>query len=189
MEDTKIGERLSHEGNRNKITGFIDDLIELWKKAGRSGEIIRNSPFNEEMNFPRITYKVLKRVRNQDFKDLKPRFRTLIEHPYEPDSYMELWGQVFDVYVEFGIYASTHTEADDITEEFEDFIQLYKGTLRDRGVQEINFYAQEEDSLLKVGKLQIASRTLQYVVRLERLTPRVMNGIQQVEITNTVRNI
>lgn len=182
-------ERLQHENNRSRITGFIDDLRELWKKAGRSGDIIRDTPFNEEMEFPRITYRVLRRLRNSDFKDIKPRYRTTIEHPYEPGNFMELWGQVFDVYVEFSIFAVTQTEADELMDEFEDFIQLYKGKFRERGVQEIIFYAQDEDDVQQSGRLQLAVRRLQFTVRLEKLTPRILNDIQQVNVSATVQNI
>lgn len=187
MEESK--ERLRHEGNHRTITGFVDDLIQLWRKAGRPGEIVRDMPLNEEIKLPRITYRILRRLRNSDFKDIKPRFRQMVPHPYEPGNFMELWGQVFDVYIEFAFFAATQTEADELMEEFEDFIQLYKGTLKDRGVQEIMFYAQDEDEVIQVGRLEMAVRRLQYTVRLEKLTPRVLNDIQQVGIAASVRNI
>lgn len=190
MEQNIINEeRLKHTGNKSRITGFVDDLRELWQKAGRPGDIIRDTPFNEEAEFPRITYKVLRRLRNSDFKDIKPRYRTTIEHPYEPGNFIELWGQIFDVYVEFQIFAKTQTEADEVMEEFEEFINLYKGTLKDRGVQDITFYAQGEDKASEIGRMQLAIRTLQYTVRLEKLTPKVLNDIQQIGLGVSVRNI
>ena len=182
---SEIEERLRHDGNRSKVIGFVDDLKELWAKAGKKGEIVRNAPLSKELAFPRITYRVLKRVKNTDFKDIKPRHRTTIDHPYEPDAKVDLFGQIFSVYVEFAVYSTNQTEADMLLDELEDFIELYKGNFMTRGVQQVTFIEQGEDKMLETGRLQIAVRELVYEFRLEKIVPKSIGDIKQIDLVGT----
>lgn len=185
----ELEKRLTHDGYRSKITGFIDDLSELWAKAGHESRITRNAPLGEDLELPSITFRVTGREIDKSFLDVKPRHRDTVEHPYEPGHYVELYGQMFSVYVDFDFFAGSNTEADELMDTFEEFVQMYKGTLLSRGVQDFRFISQEEDSLLNERRMQIAMRRLSYVVRLEVLTPKVLNDIQQVGISTSVRNI
>ena len=179
--------RMRHSKN-NTLLGFVDDLRELWSKAGMPGNIVRNYPFDENAELPLITYRTIRRLRNEHFKDIKPRYRTTIEHPHEPGNFIEIYGQIFDVYVEFQIFSTSQEEADELMAEFEEFLEMYKGHFKDRGVQEILFYAQDEDESIPLGRMQMAVRKLQYTVRLERLTPKVSNEIQHIEMKVSTLN-
>jgi hypothetical protein len=161
---------------------FVDELRRLWEAAGKKGNIVRSKPKDDEAQYPLITYRLLKRLINQDFKDYKPRYRDVIEHPYAPGQFVELYGQIFDVWVEFKIYSLTQEEADELVIEFEDFLQLYAGFFKRSGVQDIRFYAQEEDEVNTDSRVPVAVRTLQYQFRFEKVTPRFLNQIHDLAV-------
>lgn len=161
---------------------FVDVLRKLWKSAGKKGDIVRQFPVDEDAKYPLITYRLLRRVINPNFKDYKPRFRDIIRHPYAPDQFVELYGQIFDVWVEFKIYSLSQEEADELVVEFEDFLYMYTGFFKKNGVQNIQFYAQEEDELITKERYPVAVRTLQYQIRLERVVPRFLNQIHDLSI-------
>lgn len=162
--------------------GFVDELRKLWKEAGRGADIVRYMTFDNEAVYPVITYRTLRRLVNQAFKDHKPRYRTTIRHPYIPDTYVELRGQIFDVYVEFNVYSLSQEEADEIAEDLDDFIQTYKGFFKKNGVQEITFFAQDEDKVITDYRFPIACRTIQYTMRFEKVTPIFLDQIDQIAI-------
>lgn len=161
---------------------FIDDLRRLWEAAGKQGKFVRQSPLKDEVEFPTITYRIIRRVVNSSFKDLKPRYRGTIRHPQVEGEYIELYGQIFDVWVEFCVYAKGAEEADELAIELEEFLQTYAGFFKYNGVQEILFYAQGEDEVLEEGRISIAKRKLQYTVRFEKIIVRFLNEIQQIAV-------
>lgn len=161
---------------------FIDDLRRLWEAAGKTGKIIRNTPLKEDVELPTITYRIIRREINSSFKDLKPRYRTTIKHPYIEGEYIELYGQIFDIWVEFCIYSKSAEEADELTIELEEFLQTYAGFFKASGVQEILFHAQGEDEVLEEARIGIAKRKLLYTVRFEKIIVRFLNEIQQIAL-------
>jgi len=161
---------------------FIDDLRRLWEAAGKTGKFIRQSPVKEGAEYPAITYRILRRVVNESFKDLKPRHRGTIKHPYIEGEYIELYGQIFDVWVEFCIFSRGAEEADEMVIELEEFLQTYAGFFKHNGVQEILFHAQGEDEVLEDGKVTIAKRKLMYTMRFEKIIVRFLNEIQQIAV-------
>lgn len=170
--------------------GFIDILRKLWEAAGKPGTIKREAPIKDEAEYPMVTFKTKSRQVNPEFKDYKPRLRTTIRHPHEPNEFIELYGQVFDVLVEFGVFSKSAEEADEMIMELEDFMHLYAGFFKQQGVQEIRFYEQGEDEILSENRYSIAKRTVQYIIRFEKITPRFLNQIQNLAIqANIVHDI
>jgi hypothetical protein len=167
--------------------GFIDDLSRLWKMAGKRGRIVREAPFHDDAEFPVITFHTIRRLINPQFKDIKPRYRTTIRHPYIPGEYVELRGQIFDVWVQFNVYSASAEEADELVEELDDFIQMYKGFFKKNGVQEITFFAQETDQVITDYRFPIAVRPIQYTLRFEKITPVFLNQIDQIITQATIQ--
>jgi hypothetical protein len=167
---------------------FIDDLRKLWEAAGKSANIKRNSSMKDEAEFPLITYRVVQRKLNAQFKDLKPRLRTTIKHPYMKDEYIELYGQIFDVWVELSVFSLSAEEADELVIELEEFLQTYAGFFKKNGVQEILFESQGADEVLPFGHVSVAKRTLLYTMRFEKLIVRFLNEIQQLAIQANLHN-
>lgn len=162
--------------------GFIDDMRKLWKNAGLPGDISRKSPFNKDAEFPLITFRTLHRSLDPNFKEKKPRYRDTIPHPHIPNEWIDLYGQMFQVDVEFKIYSKSQEEADEILIEFEEFLEMYKGEFKKNGVQEILFSEQKEDEVLTESRIEIAARTIVYTLRLERIVPKMINQIDGLAV-------
>jgi hypothetical protein len=162
--------------------GFIDDLRKLWTAAGHKAPIIRQHPSDQDAKFPSITYRMVRRVVNGEFKDLKPRHRSTIKHPYIDGEYVELYGQIFDVWVEFCIFSLSAEEADELVIEFEEFLQTYAGYFKRNGVQEIAFHSQGEDEVTKEARVDASKRKLNYTMRFEKIIVRFLNEIQQIAV-------
>ncbi|SFJ66251.1 hypothetical protein SAMN02799624_05442 [Paenibacillus sp. UNC496MF] len=178
-KDPYLDSRLRSEKAATFLS-FIDDLDRLWKLAGKPGVIKRESPLDDEAQFPMVAFKILRRLVNQEFKDIKPRLRTTIRHPYVPDEYVQLYGQIFDVWVQFTVLSTSAEEADLIADELDDFIQMYKGQFKKNGVHEMLFYAQESDQVITDYRFPIAVRPIQYTMRFEKITPVFLNQIEQI---------
>lgn len=161
---------------------FIDDLRRLWESAGKPGKIIRQTPLKEEAEFPTITFRTVRRIINEHFKDLKPRYRATIRNPYMSGEYVELYGQIFDVWVEFCIYSRSAEEADELVIELEEFLQTYAGFFKQNGVQEITFHSQGEDEVLEESRVDVVKRKILYTVRFEKIIVRFQNEIQQIAL-------
>jgi hypothetical protein len=161
---------------------FVDDLRKLWEAAGNTAKIVRSMPLSDDAQFPTITYRILGRELNLDFKDIKPRMRGIISHPYIDGEYVELYGQIFDITVEFAVYSMGAEEADQLVLELEEFLQTYAGFFKQNGVQEILFKSQGEDEVLTTGRVGAAKRTLLYTMRFEKLIVRFLNQIEQIAV-------
>lgn len=161
---------------------FIDDFSKLWEASGKPGKIVRQSPIKEKAEYPTITYRILKREINETFKDIKPRLRATIRHPYMNNEYIELYGQIFDLTVEFCVYSKSSEEADELVMEVEEFLQTYAGFFKKQGVQEILFNSQGEDEIEADGRVSVAKRKLTYIIRFEKIITRFLNEIEQIAI-------
>lgn len=166
---------------------FIDDLRQLWEAAGKAGKFVRSMPLKDDAVFPSVTYRIIRREINSSFKDLKPRYRGTIRNPYMNGEYVEMYGQIFDVWVEFCIYSKSAEEADEMTIELEEFLQTYAGFFKAKGVQEILFHAQGEDEVLEEARIGIAKRKLLYTMRFEKIIVRFQNEIQQIAVQANLR--
>lgn len=170
------------------LLDFIDDMRELWRKRfGKNPEnlvdIVRKNATRVEVNQDvTITFKVLKRTISGDFKDVKPKYRTEMAHPLRPDQHVKIFGQMFDIVIEFGIHARTHEDADKTMEDFEEFLEDYTQYFTRSGIQDIRFMEQLEDSSIRNNEGEIHSRTLLYLIRVERIKFRYLNEIKHIEL-------
>ena len=168
--------------------GFIDDLRRLWESAGKTATIIRKQPLQKDAKYPTITYRILSRVLSESFKDIKPRYRGTIAHPYLNGEYVELYGQTFDLKVEFEIYSLSSEQADELVIELEEFLQTYAGFFKRNGVQEITFHSQGEDEVVELQRVSVAKRKLIYTMRFEKIIVRFLNEIQQIAVQANLHN-
>lgn len=171
-----------------KLLDFIDDMRELWRKRfGKNPEnlvdIVRKSATRvEDRKDTTVTFKVINRVISDDFKDVKPKYRTEMPHPLRPDQHVQIFGQMFDITMEFGIHSRTHESADKIMEEFEDFLEDYTQYFTRSGIQDIRFVRQIEDTSIRNGEGETHSRTLLYLIRVERIKFKYLNEINHIEL-------
>lgn len=167
---------------------FIDDLRDLWiQRYGRTEEhlvdiVRKNATRKEDNRDVAITYKVMERTISPDFNDVKPKYRTRMVHPLRSDQHVEIYGQMFDMVIEFAIQGRTNEEADEIMEQFEDFITIYTSFFTRSGVQDIRFLRQLEDQTIRENEGERHMRTLLYTIRIERVTFKYLNEISHIEL-------
>lgn len=161
---------------------FIDELRRLWTASGRDVKIVRKSPKSDDESFPVITYRILKRYPHPSFKEKKPRFRGMAPSVEIPGDTVEVYGQIFQVFVEFKVYSVSDEEADEIAEDLEDFIYLYSEHFKKNGVKEIYFEEQSLDSTSNKFHVPVAERTLVFDMQFEKITLRYLSQINQVAV-------
>ncbi|WP_067924185.1 hypothetical protein [Alicyclobacillus shizuokensis] len=170
------------------VLGFIDELKRMWEAAGKKGKIVRKTPFSDDAEFPVITFHMLRRLISQQYKDVKPRYRDTIEHPYIPGELIELRGQMFEVWLQFTVYSQSQEEADELVEELDDFLNTYAGYFKRMGVHEIRFFAQETDDVDTSYRFPLAVRPVQYTFYFEKITPVFLNRIAQIAVQAKVHH-
>jgi hypothetical protein len=164
------------------LLGFIDTLKALWESAEKPGSIVRNHVKSDQEDYPIITYKIKRRIPHPAFKERKPRLRQTIKHPYRPNESVEIYGQIYQVFVEFKVHSSSDEEADKIAVELEEFLLTYKGFFKREGVKELYFLEQGEDETDSNTHIPVATRTMIYDMQFEKVTPRFLNQIEQLAI-------
>lgn len=187
MMDPYIDDRLRSD-KATTFLGFIDDLRKLWKAAGKEADIVRRNNSKELESNSLITYRIKRRIPHPDFKEKKPRYRATINHPYRPGEKVELYGQVFQLIVEFNVYSLSDEEADELTVHLEEFINNYKAFFKKQGVKEIYFIEQGEDEVYTGFHAPFAKRTLFFDMHFEKITPKYLNQIEQLAIQASILN-
>lgn len=186
-EDIEVGRLTSDK--KTTFLDFIDDMRGLWVKQGEDlCNIVRAFPNDKEAELDIITFRLINRKINQEFKDYKPRLRTTLPHPHREKETIQVYAQVFDLLVEFKVLTSTAEKADMLVTEFDDFIQRYTGHFKQAGVQEILFVQQLEDQVNTFNRIEKHMRPLQYNIRLERLTVKYENELEHISLQAKIYN-
>ena len=116
---------------------------------------------------------------------LKPRVReTIDEQVYagEDQRKGEIWGQKFKCIVQFNIFASVYTEAEEVMEKFEELITSYTGFFKKNGVAEVFLQEHFTDEVYENLRETLSVRNLSYYVEIEKLTVIFKEKIKEIEI-------
>jgi len=183
--DPYVSDRLKSDKATN-LLGFVDELRMLWDSAGKLGNIKRKFQKDDVDGEPTIAYRLYDRYPEPHFKERAPRERETIRDPYRDGEFVEIHGQFFTVVVEFSIYALEDEVADEVTSELEDFIFNYKGYFKKKGVNNIFFLRQGPDELFDKYKVHLAKRTLYFDITIEKIIPKMLNQIGQVNVEANV---
>lgn len=131
---------------------------------------------------PIITYKIKSR---EPLKELKPRIReTITENIEETEDQRvgEVWGQKFKCIVQFNIFTSVYTDAEEVMEKFEELITSYTGFFKKNGVAEIFLQKHFTDEVHEQLRETLSVRNLCYYVEIEKLTVIFREKIKEIEI-------
>lgn len=164
---------------------MVDKLIELVmpdvKFVPDEGKIITLDAMNK-FDCPVITYQVIKR---KPKKELKPRIREMVIEKDVDDSTErtgEIWGQKFECLVQFNVFASVYSEAEQVMENFEETIIKHAGFFKRNGVAEIIFNEHITDSHFDTLRESLSIRSLLYYVEIEKLTVMFKEKINEIEL-------
>jgi hypothetical protein len=163
--------------NRIVTLTMQDMKVEFVPEEGRQ---IITDPI-KQIEHPYIAYKVISRVPKGE---IKPRFRQEIKEVTDDptnDRVGEVFGQKFECFIQFDIFASEYSAAEAVMERFEDIMLMYAGHFKKNGVGEIVFKKQFTDETYNQLRQIISIRNLQYYVEIEKLTVIFKEKVKEIE--------
>lgn len=169
---------------------MLDNLLELTmpqvKFIPDEGKVMS---LDAMTNFDRpvITYQVINR---KPKKEIKPRVRELVEEITDDKNSQrigEIWGQKFECLVQFNVFASVYSEAEQVMEHFEETIIKHTGFFKKNGVAELIFKEHVTDSHFDTLRESLSIRSLIYYVEIEKLTVMFKEKINEIELLAQTR--
>lgn len=191
FNELKNGVHDSRQLKANKSTnlfGFIkmiDKLVTITMKdlgvkfIPDEGKSLQLSS-EEKLDSPMITYKLIDR---KPKGEIKPRFREdFIEEGEDGEQRIgEIYGQKFQCHLQFNVFASVYTTAEQVMERFEDLMVTYAGYFKKNGVGELVFDQQFTDEKYEVARQTLSIRNIRYYVEIEKLTVIMRESIKEIE--------
>lgn len=169
---------------------MVDKLVELTipnaKFIPDEGKVMTLDAMTN-FDCPVITYQVLKR---KPKKEIKPRLREMLNEVTEDTSTQrtaEIWGQKFECQVQFNVFASVYSEAEQVMENFEETIIKHAGFFKRNGVAELFFEEHITDSHFDTLRESLSIRSLIYYVEIEKLTVMFKEKINEIELLAQTR--
>lgn len=171
------------EGNIG-IDEFTDKVLELTSLAWGEewGTFTLEEPVGndqENLKAPIITYDTHERVRSESHKSLDPILFDNVRDPHDPGASIKRYRMWFDVEMEFKIYHETNRDARILMEEFETLLFTYKGYFKNMGISDIIFLAETKPMVTTLWQQELPTRTLRYLVRIERITTIRSSALQK----------
>lgn len=169
---------------------MVDKLVELTipnaKFIPDEGKVMTLDAMTN-FNCPVITYQVLKR---KPKKEIKPRLREMLNEITSDTNEQrtaEIWGQKFECQVQFNVFASVYSEAEQVMENFEETIIKHAGFFKKNGVAELFFEEHITDSHFDTLRESLSIRSLIYYVEIEKLTVMFKEKINEIELLAQTR--
>lgn len=177
-------DRMKAKGNTD-IEGFTNRVKSLLDKSWEDGwgEFTIENPTGQDadnLNFPIVTFDVVKRIPSTGKIGLKARPTEAILDPENADYTLILHRRWFDCIGEFTVFHRTNKEVRSLLTRLEMFLETYRGFFKDEGVSELIFKEEIDPRLALKFKDGIPSGTLQYLIVIERIV---------VERTRTTKEI
>lgn len=164
---------------------MVDKLVSLTMKdvlfMPDEGKVI-NLDSMKKIEQPIISYRIKSR---EPMKEIKPRIREIIDETTidnEEQRKGEVWGQKFKCVVQFNIFCSVYTEAEEVMEKFEELITAYTGFFKKNGVAEVFLQRHFTDEVYSNLRETLSVRNLCYYVEIEKLTVIFREKIKEIEI-------
>ena len=186
----KINLNLRQIRSYTELMKFIKKLITVSWGADNVTFISAYPKLSEsnELTTPIITYRVKDKVPGE-FKsatEIKPRIREYIipsenNIPITGEN-LEVWGQMFDYYIDFEIWAENGEQADDVASRFQSFMFQYTGYLKQAGVNEILFERMTSDVNTGQWRTDLINRTITYRIRIDEIVAIKIPNIESVGI-------
>ena len=158
------------------INKMVDVSLKGVKFIPDEGTIINLDSLNK-INAPIITYKVISR---EPKSELKPRYREQIINENDNEMIGEIWGQQFKCIIQFDIYASVYTKAEEVMTKFEDTFMMFIPFFKKNGVGNIIFKKQFTDDNFQNLRQSLSVRNLQYYVEIEKQTVIFNDKIKEI---------
>ncbi len=116
-------------------------------------------------------------------KELKPRLRESTKDPFVTGYTVEIWGQWFDNIVQFESWSNDNRMSERLIRWFEQFLRLYTGYIRQRGISNLFFWRRDPDDVKTTWRQVFAVRSSQWYFRTEELEAVYLRDILKVDIS------
>jgi len=116
-------------------------------------------------------------------KELKPRLRESTKDPYVTGHTVEIWGQWFDNIVQFDAWTSGFKASERLLTWMEQFLKLYAGFLRERGVSNVFFWKREEERQINTWRQQMPVKSTQFYFRTEEIEAVYQRDILKIDVS------
>lgn len=179
-------ERLKADGvcSYNDFVSLVEFLTT--QVFGQEMKFLRDTNSNpKNINIPCVTEKLLSKKAGAIGKntlEIKPRIREQLKDPDHPNEVIIILGQVFDAYVRFDIWAENDVSATQLADRFESMMLQYVGFIKKKGIGEVIFLEQLQDSDAQSLRLDLSCRSLKYYVRFEQLTVTKTYALKTIEL-------
>lgn len=183
-------ERLTAQKSANfdDFTDMIKRMLDAaWgKNWGTFMQRFPNGRDPSNVDLPIITYHCKRKrpgIYGKGTQEIKPRFReyyTPSQQPGERPIKVNVYSQTFDYEVVFDIWAETNQQADELANQFEDFMMTYAGYFLSQGVQQMVFLEASDTTDDVSLKDNVVVRNYKYLVRLEKHVEVPISVIQEV---------
>lgn len=175
---------------------FVDDNNRVRFSPHSPPDISTDNQTTDEMHEdvgpirPTITYSLVRKepgsINGQPFgrqKQYKPMLRERLRSQSATGTgrSVEIYGQWFDVIVEFVAHTTDNRSADLLVDWFEEFVRQYTWVLKLNGVQELLYWQRLRDATVTKWRQDLKSRTVQYFFRIEELLPEVVKDINKID--------
>lgn len=164
---------------------MIDKLVTLTMKNVKfipDEKTLKDLDVMNNIDKPIITYKVIERVPKLE---IKPRLRESFSEKDTKtgeDSLGEVYAQKFACQIQFDIFASVYSEAEQVMNDFEELMFAYTGFFKKNGVAEMYFKKHLTDTAFENLRENLSVRSLQYYVEIEKITVIIREKIKEIEI-------
>ena len=103
--------------------------------------------------------------------------------------FVRVEGQFFDNLVQYNIWQQSNTEAEILTEWFEDYMDRFRGMFREAGVVQTVFDRRIRDDVLLTMKNGYNVRSVLYYVRTERIHVENISPIKRIDLKISVTDL
>jgi len=103
--------------------------------------------------------------------------------------YVNVYGQYFDGYVQYNLWARSSWEVEELTEWFKDYLLHYTGMFREAGIVEMLFERRVRDDVLLQIKNKYHVRSILYYYRTEEINIDTIKPIRRIDVNFRVKDI
>lgn len=134
---------------------------------------------------PTVAWSVAERMPAQfrTAKEVKERLRDSYHDPMYPGQMIEIYGQMFDNYIQFECVSRENYQAEGLVSWFEWFMRLHSWILQAKGAVNILFERRYRDEVVTKWRQDVASRSLRYLIRTDELFSTRVKSLTHLNIS------
>ena len=164
--------RYMSEGNLYNISSVMEAIKTLIDVTFDNNEIVSFSlvDSDKELSIPCVTHEVIERTLSEKTPLSSVKINTLKEYVdgKPTGDHFEVFVTFFDCIVEFNIYGNTKAHSIELSEKFEEMLDLYTGYLKKIGLSNM-YFLKEVTTKESFGNKDYAGVSLIYFMEIQKI--------------------